>query len=117
MKNVMQKMLSRKFMVSVISMIAGIAALCGADPSVIETVAGCAMTVLPCVIYCITEGKIDAATVRQATDALTQTAKQLGADDAAQQLIAATGAVLQSCENGTDGTAPDPTNKSTGTPS
>lgn len=94
MKQTLQKLTSRKFLLSAISMIAGIAALCGANETVVAIVAGAAMTVLPALVYCITEGRIDAASVLAAKQAVADAAKSLGADDTTQSLIDATGDAL-----------------------
>jgi hypothetical protein len=51
MKQTLQKLTSRKFLLSVISMLAGIAALCGADETIVAIIAGAAMTVLPALVY------------------------------------------------------------------
>lgn len=77
------KFLSRKFIVTVISAIAGIViALVGHDELVLS-IAACAMTVLPAVAYTITEGRIDAASVRASGDAISGTLRENGQDKAA----------------------------------
>lgn len=77
------KFLSRKFIVTVISAIAGIViALVGHDELVLS-IAACAMTVLPAVAYTITEGRIDAASVRASGDAISDTLRENGQDKAA----------------------------------
>ncbi len=70
MKKILEKLVSRKFLVSAVSMIAGVAALCGADLDTVRVLAGTAMTVLPALIYCISEGRVDAATVDMLTRAV-----------------------------------------------
>ncbi|MBE6660286.1 MAG: hypothetical protein E7605_02660 [Ruminococcaceae bacterium] len=94
MKSTLQKLTSRKFLLSAISMIAGIAALCGANETVVAIVAGAAMTVLPALVYCITEGRIDAASVLAAKQAVEDAADALGASDATQSIIDAAGDML-----------------------
>ena len=94
MKQLLKKLTSRKFLLSVVSMAAGIAALCGADETIVAIVAGAAMTLLPAVVYCITEGKIDAASANQVKSALTQAADALGANQATQTVIGAAGDML-----------------------
>ena len=94
MKQTLQKLTSRKFLLSAISMIAGIAALCGADKTVVAIVAGAAMTVLPALVYCITEGRIDATSVLAAKQAVGDAADALGASDATQSIIDAAGDML-----------------------
>ena len=73
---------------------AGIAALCGANETVVAIVAGAAMTVLPALVYCITEGRIDAASVLAAKQAVGDAADALGASDATQSIIDAAGDML-----------------------
>jgi hypothetical protein len=94
MKQTLQKLTSRKFLLSVISMLAGIAALCGADETIVAIIAGAAMTVLPALVYCITEGRIDAASVLAAKQAVTDAAEALGANEATQAVIDAAGDML-----------------------
>lgn len=77
------KFLSRKFIVTVISALAGIViALVGHD-EIVLSIAACAMTVLPSIAYTITEGRIDAASVRASGDAISQTLRENGQDKAA----------------------------------
>jgi hypothetical protein len=94
MKQTLQKLTSRKFLLSVISMLAGIAALCGADETIVAIIAGAAMTVLPALVYCITEGRIDAASVHAAKEAVMDAAESLGAGETVQNIIGATGDLL-----------------------
>jgi hypothetical protein len=94
MKQTLQKLTSRKFLLSVISMLAGIAALCGADETIVAIIAGAAMTVLPALVYCITEGRIDTASVLAAKQAVTDAAEALGANEATQAVIDAAGDML-----------------------
>ena len=94
MKQTLQKLTSRKFLLSVISMLAGIAALCGADETIVAIIAGAAMTVLPALVYCITEGRIDAASVLAAKQAVTDAAEALGASETTQAVIDAAGDML-----------------------
>ena len=94
MKQRLQQRTSRKFLLSVISMLAGIAALCGADETIVAIIAGAAMTVLPALVYCITEGRIDAASVLAAKQAVTDAAEALGASETTQAVIDAAGDML-----------------------
>lgn len=94
MKAMLVKLTSRKFLLSAISMAAGIALLCGADADVVATLSGAAMTVIPALLYCIVEGRIDVASVKQATGALGDAATALGADPAVKTVIDAAGDAL-----------------------
>ena len=53
------KLTSRKFWVTLISLVAGIAQLFGADGELIELISGTALSLFPAVAYVITEGRID----------------------------------------------------------
>lgn len=55
------KLTSRKFWVTLISLLTGIAQLLGADGDLVSTVSGIALSLIPVVIYVISEGRIDAA--------------------------------------------------------
>ena len=94
MKNLLQKLTSRKFLVSVVSMSAGIALLCGADATVVSVAAGAAMTVLPALVYCLVEGKIDKAAVKDSKEALLGAADRLGVDQPVKDIIDAAGDML-----------------------
>ncbi len=100
MKQIWKKLTSRKFLLAASCMIAGIAALCGADETVVGVISGAVMTVFPAVVYCIMEGKIDQASVKQATESAADVAQALGADEAIKRLIEAVGEVLSSFDKG-----------------
>ncbi len=61
MEKLKQKLMSRKFWLSLIPIIVGIAELMGADADSVQLVCGGLLTVIPAVFYVITEGRIDAA--------------------------------------------------------
>jgi F0F1-type ATP synthase assembly protein I len=69
MKSLVQKLTSRKFLLSAVSMAAGIALLCGADATTVSVLAGACMTVLPSLVYCLMEGRIDSAAVTASKEA------------------------------------------------
>ena len=94
----LKKLTSRKFLLSIISMAAGLAALCGADEAIVSVVAGALMTVLPAVVYCITEGRIDAASAKTMQGAVVNAAAALGADKQVQTVLQAAGDVLASLD-------------------
>ena len=58
--NIKEKLTSRKFWISFIAVVSGVAQLFGADDTV-TTLIGAALMLIPSVIYVITEGKLDAA--------------------------------------------------------
>lgn len=94
MKQYLRKFTSRKFLLSVISMAAGLAALCGADETIVSIVAGAAMTALPAIVYCITEGRIDAASAKAIGGAVVNASAALGADRHVQDVLHAAGDML-----------------------
>lgn len=94
MKQYLKKFTSRKFLLSVISMVAGLAALCGADETVVSIIAGAAMTALPAIVYCITEGRIDAASAKTVGEAVVDASAALGADRHVQDVLHAAGDML-----------------------
>ncbi|MBE6662822.1 MAG: hypothetical protein E7606_06080 [Ruminococcaceae bacterium] len=76
-----QKLTSRKFLLSALAALAGVCALIFGENATVQTVMGALMVILPAVVYCITEGKIDAANVARIADAVTDAAQKLGAND------------------------------------
>ena len=70
MKIVIQKLGSRKFWVVAATVISGILMMFGYGETVIEVVSGAVLVIGGTVIYVITEGKIDAERIRQATNAV-----------------------------------------------
>ena len=94
----LKKLTSRKFLLSIISMAAGLAALCGADEAIVSVVAGALMTVLPAVVYCITEGRIDAASAKAIQGAVVDAADALGASQPVKDVLTAAGDLLASLE-------------------
>ena len=98
MKSFWKKLTSRKFLLSCISMAAGIALLCGADATTVSVISGALMTVLPSLVYCLIEGRIDSASVESGKAAIRSAADALGAEppvtdllDAAADMLAALG--------------------------
>ncbi len=69
-ETIIKKLTSRKFIVSLITVISGIALLLGADGDTVETISAAAMILAPSIIYCITEGRIDASALSSLKDAL-----------------------------------------------
>lgn len=68
MKNVLEKLKSRKMWACLIGVAVGIAAMLGVDESTVGTIAGAVMSVLSVITYIVTEGKIDAAAVKNAAE-------------------------------------------------
>ena len=79
-KKILEKLTSRKFIVTVITAIAGIITMIIGESEVVQILAGAAMTIVPTIIYCIMEGMIDAKSIKTITDATVEAAEKLGAD-------------------------------------
>lgn len=70
MKNFLRKLTSRKFLAAAAGVVTGLAMVFGLDEGIVSTVAG-AVTALSSVLgYIVTEGKVDAAAVQQAVQAV-----------------------------------------------
>lgn len=79
-KNILEKLTSRKFIVTAITAIAGIITLIIGENETVQIIAGAAMTIVPTIVYCIMEGTIDAKSVKTITDATADAGEKLGAD-------------------------------------
>ena len=64
MSNIIRKLSSRKFGLAVVGIVVGIAIALGVDASEIETVAGAVLSAISVITYIVTEGKIDAESVK-----------------------------------------------------
>ncbi len=88
-----QKLTSRKFILSLIAAVVGILTLVFGENKTLQIIAGAAMTIIPTVVYCISEGKIDAESVKQITGAVSDAAEKLGAEETVSEAIESLGAV------------------------
>ena len=79
-KSILEKLTSRKFIVTAITAIAGIITLIIGENEMVQIVAGALMTIVPTIVYCIMEGTIDAKSVKTIADATADAAEKLGAD-------------------------------------
>ena len=93
MKNFIQKLTSRKFIVTAISAIAGIITMIIGDTAVVDIVASALMVVVPTIVYCITEGVLDAKSIKVITEAVADTAEKLGADENVVDVIEQVGEI------------------------
>ena len=94
MNNFWKKITSRKFIVTAITLIAGLVALfVGENNEIIQIIASALMTIVPTIVYCITEGAIDAASVKSITDTVADTAEKLGASEEKVEIIEQMGAM------------------------
>lgn len=80
MKKLLEKFTSRKFLLAVVTVIAGVVAMCGASEGVVEAVTAALTALIPTVIYIVTEGRIDAAAVGQIAGAVQDIAEGVAAD-------------------------------------
>ncbi len=101
-KNIIKKLTSRKFIIALITAIAGIVTICVGDNEVVQVVAGAAMTIIPTVIYCLMEGIVDAKSIKTITEATADAAEKLGADDKTVDVIEQIGAVGEVLADGND---------------
>ena len=83
-QTIVKKLTSRKFIVSIITLIAGIVTLIIGHEHEVSTIAGALMSIVPAVVYCIMEGTVDAASVKTVTDAASGAAEALGQSKAAE---------------------------------
>ena len=77
----MKKFTSRKFIVTAISTIAGIITLFVGENEIVQIIASALMIVLPTIVYCITEGVVDAKSVKTITEAAVDVAEKLGVSE------------------------------------
>lgn len=80
-EQLIKKLTSRKFLLAAITAIAGLITTIVGDNVIVQTIAGAAMTIVPTIVYCVMEGKIDAASVKSITSATAEAAETLGASD------------------------------------
>lgn len=68
MKKIIQKLTSRKLWMAIAGVATGIAVVLGVDGGDISNIAGAVTAVASVITYIITEGKIDAAAVKNAVE-------------------------------------------------
>lgn len=68
MSEIMRKLTSRKLWMALAGVVTGIALALGAESSDVETVAGAVTALVSAVTYIITEGKVDAESVKNAVE-------------------------------------------------
>ena len=91
--NLIRKLTSRKFIITLITAITGIITLFIGESEVVQIVAGAAMAIVPTVVYCVMEGVIDAESIGVITDVTADAAEKLGADENTVDVIEQLGAV------------------------
>ncbi len=80
-QRLIHKLTSRKFILAMLTAIVGIATMIVGENAVVQILTGAATTIVPTVVYCVMEGKIDAQSVKTITDAAVDAAERLGADE------------------------------------
>ncbi len=101
-KNILKKLMSRKFIIAMIAAIAGVVSLIAGDNEVVQIIASAAMIIIPTVVHCIIEGTIDAKSIKTITEATTDAAEKLGANDETVDVIEQVGAVGEVLADGND---------------
>lgn len=91
--NIIKKLTSRKFIVTMITALAGIITLFTGENEVVQVISGAAMIIVPTVAYCLMEGAIDAKSIKTITEATADAAEKLGANEATVDMIEQVGAV------------------------
>lgn len=86
-KSILEKLTSRKFIVTLITALAGVVTMIFGNNEMVQTIAGCAMTVVPTIVYCLMEGVLDAKSVKTITDATVETMEKLGADEQVVEVV------------------------------
>ena len=76
MNNLLRKLTSRKLWLALAGVVTGIALALGVDGNDITTVTGAVTALISIITYIVTEGKVDAAGVKNAIEA-TQTAVEV----------------------------------------
>lgn len=71
---ILYKLTSRKLWTAFAGVITGLSIIFGADSTAADTISGAVVSSLSVLAYIITEGRIDAAAVRDAAEAYRQTA-------------------------------------------
>lgn len=84
--DIIRKLTSRKFIISAITALAGLTTLFIGHGEEVNTIAGALMTIVPTLVYCIVEGRVDAASVNTIGTAASNAADQLGATEAADKI-------------------------------
>jgi len=67
-----EKLTSRKFLLTLVSVIAGIAGLITGSDGVAEYITEVGLIVVPTIVFVAAEGKIDAASVRKITETISE---------------------------------------------
>lgn len=81
MSNFVRKLTSRKLWMAIAGVATGIALALGADAGEIQTVTGAVTALVSAVAYIITEGKVDAESVKNAVEGAQDAVYIIGGDE------------------------------------
>ena len=81
METLKRKLSSRKLWAAIVGVVAGLAMVFGLDESVITSVSGAVVSVASVITYIITEGRVDAAAVKQAVEDVQEAVEVVGDAD------------------------------------
>lgn len=95
-RTILEKLTSRKFIVTLITAIAGLITSIIGENETVQIIAGAAMTIIPTIVYCITEGVLDAKSVKTIADATADAAEKLGANEKVVDKIEQAGEIVES---------------------
>ena len=93
-RTILEKLTSRKFIVTVLTAIAGIITAIIGENETVTILVGAAMTIIPTIVYCITEGVLDAKSVKVIAEATADAAEKLGAKDTVVDVIEQVGEII-----------------------
>ena len=93
MKKILEKLTSRKFLTTLITVITGIITMIVGENEVVQIIAGALMTIVPTIVYCVIEGTVDAKSVKTIVDTTVDTAKKLGTDEKVVDVIEQVGEI------------------------
>ena len=100
-RTIVEKLTSRKFIVTVLTAIAGIITAIIGENETVQIIVGAAMTIIPTIVYCITEGVLDAKSVKTIAEATADAAEKLGANDTVVDTIEQVGEVVETITEAT----------------
>ena len=81
MSNFIRKLTSRKLWMAIAGVATGIALALGADASEIQTITGAVTALISAVAYIITEGRVDAESVKNAVEGVQDAVVLIGGDE------------------------------------
>lgn len=80
MSNFIRKLTSRKLWMAIAGVATGIALALGADASEVQTITGAVTALVTAVAYIVTEGRVDAESVKNAVEGVKDAVDVIGGD-------------------------------------